>query len=114
MSTDGTMPFLAERFTPARKFALGTQQQKALYECVPDGVEAGLRRFYYETALATHPAPLSALLKLIPVSQVDLGTDYPYRHCIENVQGLAAYGFAPTDIAAIEHDNAARLMPRYG
>ena len=109
----GTMPFLAERFTLAPKFALGAAQQKALLEAVPDGVAAELKRFYYDTAQATHPAPLAALTKLIPISQILYGTDYPYRTGAEHVQGLASFGFSPADLAAIEHGNATRIMPKY-
>ena len=108
----GTMPFLAERFTLAPKLTAGPMQT-AINAAVPEGVEAELRRFYYDTAQATHPAPLSALLKLVPISQVLLGTDYPFRSGVDNVQGLAAYGFTSADLAAIERGNAARLLPAY-
>ena len=108
----GTMPYLAERFTLAPKLTAGPMQT-AINEAVPEGVEAELRRFYYDTAQATHAAPLAALLRLIPVSQVLFGTDYPYRSGVDNVQGLAAYGFTPADLAAIERGNAARLLPAY-
>lgn len=104
----GTMPFLAERFDLVPKL------EKKVASFVPDGVAAELRRFHYDTAQATHAAPLAALLKLIPVSQVLFGTDYPYRRAIENVEGLAAHGFTPADLNAIEYGNAARLMPQYG
>ena len=103
----GTMPYLAERFTLVPKI------QKALAARVPDGVEAELKRFYYDTAQATHAAPLAAFLKLIPVSQLLFGTDFPYRTALEHVQGLAAYGLSTADLAAIERGNAARLMPKY-
>ena len=103
----GTMPYLAERFTLVPKI------QKALAARVPDGVEAELKRFYYDTAQTTHAAPLAAFLKLIPVSQVLFGTDFPYRTALEHVQGLAAYGLSAADLAAIERGNAARLMPKY-
>ena len=109
----GTMPFLAERFTLAPQTLLGPEQKKALTAAVPEGVAAELQRFYYDTAQATHPAPLTALTKLIPISQILYGTDYPYRRGAENVQGLAAFGFTPSDLAAIEFGNAARIMPKY-
>jgi 6-methylsalicylate decarboxylase len=103
----GTMPYLAERFLLAPKL------QKSLEARVPDGVEATLRRFHYDTAQTTHAAPLAAFLKLIPVSQLLFGSDYPYRTAGSNVEGLAAYGFSPADLAAIERGNAARLMARF-
>jgi 6-methylsalicylate decarboxylase len=104
----GTMPFLAERFLLAPKL------NKTLDARVPDGVEATLKRFHYDTAQATHPAPLAAFLKLVPVSQLMFGSDYPYRTAISNVEGLAAYGFSPADLAAIERGNALNLLPQLG
>ncbi len=104
----GTMPFLAERFLLAPKL------QKSLEARVPEGVEAELRRFHYDTAQATHPAPLAAFLKLVPVSQLMFGSDYPYRTAISNVEGLAAYGFTPADLAGIERGNALRILPQVG
>jgi 6-methylsalicylate decarboxylase len=104
----GTMPYLAERFLLVPKI------NKTLDARVPDGVEATLKRFYYDTAQATHPAPLAAFLKLVPVSQLMFGSDYPYRTAISNVEGLAAYGFSAADLAAIERGNALRLMPSLG
>ena len=103
----GTMPFLTERFTLVPKL------QKALAPSVPDGVEAELKRFYYDTAQATHAAPMAAFLKLIPVSQLLFGTDFPFRTAAEHVQGLAAHGFTPAELAAIERGNALRLLPKY-
>jgi 6-methylsalicylate decarboxylase len=103
----GTMPFLAERFLLAPKL------NKSLEARVPEGVEAELKRFYYDTAQATHAAPLAAFLKLVPVSQLMFGSDYPYRTALSNVEGLAAYGFSAADLAAIERGNAVRLMPKF-
>jgi predicted TIM-barrel fold metal-dependent hydrolase len=50
-------------------------------------------------------------MRLVSVSQVVFGTDYPFRTSIDHVKGLAAY-FSGADLRAIERDNAARLMPR--
>jgi predicted TIM-barrel fold metal-dependent hydrolase len=50
-------------------------------------------------------------LKLVAVSNVLFGTDYPYREAIEAVDGLRDYGFSPADAAAIERGNAVALMP---
>jgi predicted TIM-barrel fold metal-dependent hydrolase len=102
----GTMPFLTERFVRLPLI------NKNLAPRVPNGVEAELRRFYYDTAQAAHPFALASLTKLIPVSQIVFGTDYPYRTAADHVTGLAAYGFSASDLRAIERDNAARLLPR--
>jgi len=102
----GTLPFLTERFLRL------PQINKQLAPRVPRGVEHELKRFYYDTAQAAHPYALASLTRLIPVSQIVFGTDFPYRTAAEHVKGLADYGFSASDLQAIERDNAARLMPR--
>jgi predicted TIM-barrel fold metal-dependent hydrolase len=77
-------------------------------------VEHELRRFYYDTAQAAHPYALASLLKLVPVSQVVFGTDFPYRTAADHVKGLADFGFGPSELRAIERDNTVRLLPRLG
>jgi predicted TIM-barrel fold metal-dependent hydrolase len=102
----GTMPFLTERFV---RLPLNN---KSLAPRVPNGVEYELKRFYYDTAQASHPFALASLMKLVSVSQVVFGTDFPYRTSAEHVKGLAAYGFSASDLQAIERENATRLLPR--
>jgi len=102
----GTLPFLTERFVRL------PQINKSLAARVPNGVEAELKRFYYDTAQAAHPYALASLTRLIPVSQIVFGTDYPYRTAIDHVKGLTDYGFSAGDLQAIDRDNAVRLMPR--
>jgi predicted TIM-barrel fold metal-dependent hydrolase len=55
---------------------------------------------------------LASLVKLVPVSQVVFGTDFPYRTAADHVKGLASYGFSASDLQAIERENAVKLMPR--
>jgi 6-methylsalicylate decarboxylase len=102
----GTLPFLTERFVRL------PQINKSLAARVPNGVEAELKRFYYDTAQAAHPYALASLTRLIPVSQIVFGTDYPYRTAIDHVKGLADFGFSARDLLAIDRDNAVRLMPQ--
>jgi len=102
----GTMPFLAERFLRLPLL------NKGLAARVPNGVAHELTRFYYDTAQAAHPMALASLTKLIPVSQIVFGTDFPYRTAADHVRGLAAYGFSAKDLAAIDRGNALRLLPR--
>jgi len=102
----GTMPFLLERF----EVQAGQPATKAT---MPDGARPLLRRFSYDTAQTSNPIALGALTKLVPVSQVMFGTDYPFRTCEEHVRGLAECGFNAADLRAIERDNAAAMLPRY-
>ena len=80
---------------------------------MPDGVLPELQRFYYDTAQAAHPAALAALMKMVSISQVVFGTDYPFRTSIDHVKGLAAFGFSEKDLMAIDRENALKLLPRY-
>jgi predicted TIM-barrel fold metal-dependent hydrolase len=102
----GTLPFLTERFLRL------PQINKNLATRVPNGVEHELKRFYYDTAQAAHPYALASLTKLIPVSQIVFGTDFPYRTAAEHVKGLTDYGFSASELQAIDRDNAVRLLPR--
>jgi len=103
----GAAPFLAERLIRA------PDMNKALAPHVPDGVLAALQRFHYDVAQIAHPAALAALTRLVPISQILWGTDFPFRFGWEYVQGLAEFGFAADDLRAIERENALRLLPHW-
>ena len=79
---------------------------------LPNGLLYELKKFYYDTAQANHPGALDALLRIVPVSQVLFGTDYPYRVGADVNAGLAAYHFSPQDVLAIECDNTLRILPQ--
>ena len=102
----GTLPFLTERFQRL------PQANKNVAARLPNGVEAELKRFYYDTAQAAHPYALASLTRLIPVSQIVFGTDYPYRTAADHVKGLTDYGFSAADLMAIDRGNALRLLPQ--
>lgn len=102
----GTLPYLTERLVRA------PLQNAALKASVPNGVIPELRRFYYDVAWSAHPGALASLTKLVPVSQILFGSDYPYRTGEDHVRGLMEYGFSTADLAAIGRDNALRLLPR--
>ncbi len=103
----GTMPFLIERFV----------RQPVLVPSVaplfPQGVAPVLKTFWYDTAQVANPAAMSALTKVVPVSQIVLGTDYPYRSSLDQVRGLRDCGvFTAADLRSIERETALGLMPR--
>jgi hypothetical protein len=50
-------------------------------------------------------------MRLVPVSQVTYGTDYPYYPLDQN-KNLDKLGLSSADVKAIESGNAARLIPR--
>lgn len=96
----GTMPFLYHRFV--------TQAQSP--GAAPGALEE-LRRFYYDTAQASLAAPLAALRRVVPVSHILFGTDYPYGMAGDTAQEMRRSGvFSASEIAAVEHANARALL----
>jgi predicted TIM-barrel fold metal-dependent hydrolase len=74
-------------------------------------VDGELRRFYYDTAQIANSVTIGALAKLVPISQIVYGTDFPYRSGSEHVTGLARV-FDAAELAAIDRENALRIIPR--
>jgi 6-methylsalicylate decarboxylase len=101
----GTIPMMASRINSF----YGARPN--LKEFAPDGIEGELRRLHYDTANATFPPTIAALLKLVPVSQVTYGTDYPYFGMTQTTN-LKNAGLPETDLNAIGEGNAMRLVPR--
>jgi predicted TIM-barrel fold metal-dependent hydrolase len=54
---------------------------------------------------------MAALVKLVPISQITYGTDYPYFG-FDQVAELQKLGLSVGDLDAIGHGNATRLIPR--
>ena len=100
----GTLPFLTSRFIRL------AEERKPAH--LPDGPSPEFRKFHYELAQGNTPGQIAALLKMVPVSQVMYGTDYPFRDGAEVNRGIADWGFSPADLQAIERDTALRLLPR--
>jgi 6-methylsalicylate decarboxylase len=101
----GTIPMMAGRinsFYAARP---------NLKDFAPEGIEGELRRLHYDTANATFPPTMAALLKLVPVSQITYGTDYPYFG-MDQITNLKNVGLSEADLNAIGSGNAVRLLPR--
>jgi predicted TIM-barrel fold metal-dependent hydrolase len=74
-------------------------------------VDAEIRRFYYDTAQVSNPITMAALVKLVPISQIVYGTDFPYRTAADHTKGLSEI-FSGRELAAIDRENALRLIPR--
>jgi 6-methylsalicylate decarboxylase len=99
----GTLPFLIGRFI--RQTVVKKDPR------MPDGPVPVVQKFYYEIAQGNLPGQLAALLKLVPVSQLLFGSDYPYRDAIEAADGLNAYPFSDAERLSINRETALRLMP---
>jgi predicted TIM-barrel fold metal-dependent hydrolase len=102
----GTVPMLAGRM----EFFFGFRPDKDKF--APNGIEAEFRRLYYDTANATAPASMAALLALVPLSQIVFGTDYPYVPTAPQEAGLEKIRLKGANLKAIESGNALRLLPR--
>jgi predicted TIM-barrel fold metal-dependent hydrolase len=48
----------------------------------------------------------------VPISQVLLGSDYPFGTSADGVRGLNEYGLTADDLGAVYRGNAERLLPR--
>jgi predicted TIM-barrel fold metal-dependent hydrolase len=102
----GTVPMLAGRM----EYFFNFRKDRAQF--APNGIEAEFQRLYYDTANATHPASMAALLKLVPDTQVTYGSDYPYVPMDTQVHAIQGLGLSEAQVAAIESGNAERLLPR--
>jgi len=101
----GTLPFLTGRLIRL------AAERKDAHTKMPDGPLPILRKYNYEIAQGNTPGQLAALMKLVSVSQLLFGTDFPYRDGLEAVDGLRDYGFGAADLDAINRGNAMTLMP---
>jgi len=100
----GTLPFLIGRFI--------REQIVRKDPRMPDGPEAIVRRYFYEIAQGNQPGQFAALLKMVPVSQVLFGSDFPYREAATAAQRLEAYPFSAGDRVAIDRGTALKLLPQ--
>ena len=102
----GTLPALTGRIVQLYVSRKDSAQR------LPNGPIHELTKFYYDTANASNPYALAPLLKLVSVSQVVLGTDFPFRSPEANVRDLIELGFSASDLRAIYRENALGLIPR--
>jgi predicted TIM-barrel fold metal-dependent hydrolase len=101
----GTIPMMAARIDSFYG------KRPNLKEFAPDGIVGELQRLNYDTANATSAPAIAALTKLVPVSQVTYGTDYPYFG-MGQMKELQTLGLSAADLKAIGSENAVRLIPR--
>jgi 6-methylsalicylate decarboxylase len=74
-------------------------------------MEGELNRFFYDTAQISGAVTLEALSKLVPLSQIVYGTDFPYRTAADHSKGVSAF-FKGDDLKKVDRDNALRILPR--
>jgi aminocarboxymuconate-semialdehyde decarboxylase len=105
----GTLPMLAHRISIF-------DDQTRHRPNYPQGALAYIRRFWFDSALCGHHAPLDALRAFVPPTQILFGTDYPYvsaQIATRQTQGFDAYaGFSAQEREMAERGNALTLFPR--
>lgn len=74
-------------------------------------VDGEIKRFYYDTAQIATEGTLEALTKLVPVSQIVYGTDFPYRTAADHSKGVTRV-FKGDDLRKVDRENALKLVPR--
>jgi hypothetical protein len=86
---------------------------------VPGGIYPELKKLNYDTAGTNAQTTLTALLDVIPPTQLLLGSDYPLagpppvdNMIVQAVQDFEAYNPSPQLKTLVERDNAVRLVPR--
>ena len=73
-------------------------------------MHAELKRFYYDTAQISNEVTIEALAKLVPISQIVYGTDFPYRTAADHSKGVMAH-FSGEDLKKVDRENALRILP---
>lgn len=103
----GFLPFAAHRFIGASMFNPGT---------TPEGIMAGLRRFYFDTALSASPTALPSLLAFAEPGHILYGSDFPFApaewragfdHCLATYDGPSA-----DKLTDVDRTTAQTLFPR--
>ena len=100
----GTLPVLANRVSETLP---EKRSEKDSAEMIDE-----VKQLYFDVAHAAYPAPLSALTKVIPTSQILFGSDYPIVPIPVTEGPLDHFGFPASDLQAINRGNAERLFPR--
>jgi predicted TIM-barrel fold metal-dependent hydrolase len=100
----GTLPVLANRVAESLP---EKRSEKETLELMGE-----VKQLYFDVAHATYPAPLSALAKVVPMSQILFGSDYPIVQYPVSAGPLDHFGLSDSDLKAINRGNAERLFPR--
>jgi predicted TIM-barrel fold metal-dependent hydrolase len=103
----GFLPYAASRFSAAAMFNPGT---------TPESIQAGLRKFYFDTALSATPTSLPSLLAFAEPDHILYGSDFPYAHPDWSARfdhNLATYDGPGADrLGDVDRSAAEKLFPR--
>ena len=99
----GTMPMVWGRIAQLAR-------TPAFAEKVPNGVEYELKRLHYEIANSGTKSAISALMGLVPSSQILFGTDFPFFGVAVTADGMRSVGLSGAELSAIGRENAIRML----
>ena len=78
---------------------------------LPNGADFELKRFYYDTAQAYHPATLAALKAFVANDHILFGTDWPFVSAAVTAEAIVKTGvFSSAEFAAIRNANARKIL----
>jgi 6-methylsalicylate decarboxylase len=102
----GALPMLAGRIVGL------VRNRKDLAERLPNGVLHEFNRLYLDVVGVYSRSCFEATRELVGGSQLLFGTDFPFWAPETAVTGVADLKLDAKDTAAVERDNALRLLPR--
>jgi len=102
----GTLPMVAWRLGGLLRV------RPDLVARLPNGIMYEVKKLYYDVVSAANPVAFNAVRQLAGTSQLLFGSDYPFWSPQVTVDALAALGLGPSDLRAIERDNALALLPK--
>lgn len=100
----GTMPMVYGRM---HQYA-----PKDFRDKLPLGIEYEIKRQFYDIAGTAFQPAIAALRSMVPTSQILFGSDNPFIPMADTVRDLPSLGFSSADLAAIQRDNALKLLSR--
>lgn len=81
---------------------------------MPKGPLYELQKFYYDTSSAVNPLGVGGLRKMVPLSHIFFGGDFPFVVTQEQVKLLnECQVFNAAELKAIYSENIVQLFPKY-
>ena len=87
-------------------------ESKKIAAKLPNGPWAEIKKLYFDTAQASDPWNFGATRTFMPITQLLLGSDYPFIQVSDTVDSLLKLGLSDADLRAVTRDNALALFPR--
>ncbi len=102
----GTLPMVAGRISQATRY-VDDLSMKA-----PQGIVYELQRLHYDIAISANRSAMSALMNLVPTSNIVFGGDYPFVPIAATAGSLTGVGLSSADQQAIGYGNASAMLTK--